>query len=561
MPTTSVPTTAMLDDLDLTSIQDEHIRQCIVMLLNLVEDLQQDNRALREENQRLRDEINRLKGEQGKPTIKAGTKPETTPPRDHSSERERHRPKAWTKGHKLEQITIDREEVLRVNPAILPPDAEFKGYEPVVVQDIRIQTDNVRFLKEKFYSASAGKTYLADLPPGYEGEFGPGIRAQVIVFSFACQMTEPKILEWLRQVGVQISEGQISNLLTKGHGRFHAEKDALYEAGLRGSPWQHLDDTGTRVNGQNYHCHIVDNPLHTTYLTTAAKDRLTVIDVLRNGQPRTFRLNEEALGYLEIAGVSGVTRQKLTHLTRDQELDAALLQHLLAEHLPKLGAQTRKWIVAATAVAAYHAQTEFPVVRLLICDGALQFTWVTEELALCWVHEGRHYKKLVPVVPLHRALLDDFLDDFWDFYAELLAYRQHPTPQERTRLAAAFDTLFTTVTGYRALDERIALTHAKKGSLLMVLEHPEIPLHNNPAELGARQRVRKRAISFGPRTSQGTKAWDTFMSLAATAKKLGVNFHQYIHDRISGANQIPSLASIIDERAKELNLGASWAPP
>jgi hypothetical protein len=51
------------------------------------------------------------------------------------------------------------------------------------------------------------------------------------------------------------------------------------------------------------------------------------------------------------------------------------------------------------------------------------------------------------------------------------------------------------------------------------------------------------------------------MSLAATAKKLGVNFYQYIHDRISGANQLPSLASIIDERAKELNLGASWADP
>jgi hypothetical protein len=28
----------------------------------------------------------------------------------------------------------------------------------------------------------------------------------------------------------------------------------------------------------------------------------------------------------------------------------------------------------------------------------------------------------------------------------------------------------------------------------MVLDHPEIPLHNNPAELGAHQQVRKRAI-------------------------------------------------------------------
>ena len=92
----------------------------------------------------------------------------------------------------------------------------------------------------------------------------------------------------------------------------------------------------------------------------------------------------------------------------------------------------------------------------------------------------------------------------------------------------------------------------------MVLAHPEIPLHNNPVELQARQRVRKRKISFGPRVAAGTRAWDTFMSLVATTRKLGVNFYRYIHDRISGANQIPQLSSIIEERAKEFNLGASW---
>jgi hypothetical protein len=48
------------------------------------------------------------------------------------------------------------------------------------------------------------------------------------------------------------------------------------------------------------------------------------------------------------------------------------------------------------------------------------------------------------------------------------------------------------------------------------------------------------------------------MSLAGTTKKLGVNFYRYIQDRVLGANQIPWLASIIEERAKELNLGASW---
>ena len=92
----------------------------------------------------------------------------------------------------------------------------------------------------------------------------------------------------------------------------------------------------------------------------------------------------------------------------------------------------------------------------------------------------------------------------------------------------------------------------------MVLDHPEIPLHNNPAELGARTRVRKRVVSFGTRTEDGTKAWDTFMSLSATAKKLGINFYSYLSDRISGAFKIPNLADVISQRAKEFDLAASW---
>jgi len=548
----------MLNDLDLSTIPDEGARQAIRELLNLVETLATENRALREENQRLRDEINRLKGEQGAPSIRPQTKPGAAPAPDHSSERERHVPKPRTRGRKVDQITIHHTRVLTIDPASLPPDAEFKDYVPTVVQDVRLETENICFLKEKFYSAAEGKTYLADLPAGYDGAFGPGLRALVLVLAHACQMTEPKIVAFLRHLGVLISDGMISNLLIRDQELFHTEKDAVYAAGLQSGPWQQIDDTATRVDGQNHHCHVVDNPVHTTYITTESKDRLTIIDVLRNGHSRTFRLNAEAFGYLEQAGVSAITRQKLTALPHDQDLDEASIKQLLDAHVPGLGVQTRKWILDATAVAAYHAQTHWPVVRLLICDGAGQFTWVSEDLALCWIHEGRHYKKLVPYLALHRTILDDFLEEFWDFYTELCAYREHPAPEERARLDVAFDTLFSRKTGYGALDERIALTRAKKTSLLLVLTYPEIPLHNNAAELAARQRVRKRDISFGPRSAAGAKAWDTFMSLVATTRKLGVDFYQYVHDRISGTNHIPPLADLIAERAKELNLGASW---
>lgn len=56
----------------------------------------------------------------------------------------------------------------------------------------------------------------------------------------------------------------------------------------------------------------------------------------------------------------------------------------------------------------------------------------------------------------------------------------------------------------------MANTLAKKDPLLLVLRYPELPLHNNAAELGVRQRVRKRGVSFGPRTQAGVRAWDTF---------------------------------------------------
>jgi len=546
----------MLDDLDLSAIQDERARALLVRLLNLIEDLSADLRAAQEEIQRLRDENNHLKGEQGKPTVK----PNTTPPdsTDHSSERERRQPTERVKRAKRGTITIDREQTLRIDRTTLPPDAEFKGYEDVVVQDLVIRTDNVLFHKEVFYAPSASQSYRAPLPRGYSGEFGPGVKALALVLYFGCLMSEAKIRELFVNVGIQIAEGTISNLLIKDQDAFHAEQDAVYQAGLRSSPWQHIDDTSTRVNGQNHHCQIVCNPLYTAYHTTAAKDRLTIIDVLRNGQPRTFRLNAEALGYLDQVHLSRITRQHLLQLPWEQDLDEATLERWLTDHLPHLGDQQRKWIGDALAVAAYHAQTEWPVVRLLVCDDAPQFTWVTADLALCWIHEGRHYKKLTPWVDVHRAALDDFLTDFWDFYDDLLAYRERPTASERVRLTAAFDTLCATETDYWALNDRIAKTRAKKAALLLVLAHPEIPLHNNPAELGARQRVRKRDVSFGPRTPEGATAWDTFMSLADTTRKLGVSFYHYIHDRVTGANQLPALADLIDARAHELNLGASW---
>ena len=543
--------------IDLTGIEDEKARAIIRLLLNLVEDLRGELKKAHQEIAYLREQLRLRPGGGGKPC----GHPESSPPQQtHSSEKERSEPKQRTRRAKLSEIRIDKEVKLDLDRATLPPDAEDKGYEAKVVQELRIATENVRFLRKKYYSASLGKTYLAPLPDGYCGEYGPNVKTLCVMFSHLCHMTEPKIGEWFANMGIVISAGQISHFLTQGHEAFHQEKEEIVEAGLNSSPWQHIDDTGTRVDGVNWHCQVICNPLYTAYFTTARKDRLTVIDVLRNQRERVFRLNDEAVVLLHQFGVSERTLKQLRHLRWERELSETELEDGLNQ-IPELAATARSRIVEASAIAAYHAEVGHPVVRLLICDDAKQFKLVTEELGLCWIHDGRHYKNLGPWLIYHRQLLDAFLKRYWDYYKELLCYRQQPSAAEAMRLSGGFDQLFSTVTGFAALDQRIAKTKANKGQLLMVLRHPEIPLHNNPAELGARGRVRKRVVSYGPRSENGAKAWDTFQTLLGTAKKLGVNFFHYLRDRIGGARQMPSLADLIHQRAKHLQLGASWESP
>ncbi len=95
---------------------------------------------------------------------------------------------------------------------------------------------------------------------------------------------------------------------------------------------------------------------------------------------------------------------------------------------------------------------------------------------------------------------------------------------------------------------------------MLVLEHPELPLHNNPAELGARTMVQRRQISYGTQNQTGTQAWDTFLSLVATTRKLGVSFIEYVRDRITQAGQIERLAKMIQDSATVELLGLSWHP-
>jgi hypothetical protein len=376
------------------------------------------------------------------------------------------------------------------------------------------------------------------------------LKANVIMLKFGYGMSEGKILELLHNSGIAISGGSISNILTGKGEELSSERDAIYQAGRESGSYQQTDSTGSRENGVNHHCHIMTNDFYTAYFTEAKKDRMTVLDVLRSKKPRKYLLNETTFDIMSYLRVSKPLISSLAELSSDRFMDeeeylAKLAAHLGSDRLEKYKGK----LLESAYLAAYRAKEP---IEALVCDDAPQYKLLALLVALCWVHEGRHYKKLNPLFKHHQKLLEKFISDFWALYHELLAYKQAPNPTKALELEAQFDALAATVTGHKDLDERIAKTRKKKESLLAVLKHPDLPLHNNQSELGARVEVRFRDVSLQTRSPKGTKAKDTFFTIIQTAKKLGVNPYSYIVDRVTKKFEMDSLANIIRSKVNSV---------
>ena len=532
-----------------SSLQEPHA-ETLPILTNLIEGLSEENEKLKIEIQKLRDENNRLKGEQGKPKFPG--KKGSGKGKNISSEKDRkqregkeEKPKS-----KKKDIPIDRTEICKVDPSILPADAEHRGYEPILVQEILITTDNVEYKKEIFFSPSENRFYVGELPTGIVGRFGPGIRSLVCTLKYVANMSQPKIKELLENCGVEISQSTISRILTNDETGFNQEKKDIFRAALEHTPYHQIDDTTVRVNGKNQYSQIFCNPLYTAFFTVPRKDRLTILDLLLCGRERTYRFDEKAFCLMADFKLSKKITDQLRDLTEDKEISETEMQLLLEKVFKKgKGKNTKTRIMEAAAIAAYHRQTDVPIIDILLADDAPQFKKIVEALALCWIHEGRHYNRLDPVVPCSVDALKDFKTRFWDFYGYLLKYKQNPSPETAAKLSIEFDELFSTKTIYDVLNDRIEKTMKKKDELLLVLEYPWLPLHNNDSELGARVEKRRQDVSLHTISEAGTTAKDAFLTIVQTAKKLGVNAFEYINDRVSKKFSMPALSDLIIERA------------
>jgi hypothetical protein len=505
------------------------VTPAVVFLLELCHEL-------REENQALRDENALLKGQKPKPKIK--------PSQLENRGKTKKRSKRGRRGKRSKTRNLEIHETIIIPPEEIPKGSRFKGYEDFTVQDIQIKLHNTRYRLER-WETPTGERLVCTLPPEVGGvHFGPAVRSFILYQHHHARVTQPLLLELLREWGIDISAGKLSAILIDDKEDFHAEKGALLRVGLQRSGHVNVDDTGARHRGKNGYCTHIGNELFAWFASTQSKSRINFLELLRAGQ-EDYVLNEEALEYMRVQKLpKGLIERFAAHDRRvsntKEEWEATL---------EELGITGKRHVRIATEGALLGSVLEHGVhpALAIISDDAGQFDVLLH--ALCWIHAERLFVKLVGFNDAQREALADVRTAIWDLYAGLKAYKVDPDDKKKVELEAQFDELCATTTCFASLNKALERMHRNKAELLLVLERPDIPLHNNLSENDIREYVTKRKISGSTRSDEGRRCRDTFASLKKTCRKNKISFWEYIQDRIFGTGRIEPLAAWIFEQA------------
>jgi hypothetical protein len=502
------------------------------LLARLVLDLQ-------ETVKQLKDEINRLKGQKSRPKFPPATLDKGNKGCGNS------KAKQETSDAPISGIKNIKHQEIVITPPNIPEGSRFKGYSDFHVEELNIEALKIKY-RLAVYETPSGEILRGRLPFNLNGKhFGPDLIAYCLDQYHGRCVTRPQLLEQLLGYGLDISSGELDNILIVDKEIFHEEKIAVFEAGIAHSNQLNTDDTGARHNGKNGVCTHIGSPLFCYFESTFSKSRTNFLEILR-GRHIDYILSEDALLYAFDQGISVKAQVKL-----DDHADKRFTDRKAwGRFLKKNGITSEKDQRIATE-AALLGSAIFHGLKsdmLIMSDAAGQFNVLIH--ALCWIHEERHYRKFISLSGEEKDLINGIRDAIWNLYEQLKDYKKTPRQELRKIIEEEFDGLFSCKTESSAINDLLKNTLSRRDGLLKVLDYPELMLHNNDSERDIREYVKKRKISGSTRSMLGRKARDTFASLKKTCKKLGVCFWDYLRDRIGKLGQIKPLSELIAEKAR-----------
>ncbi len=515
------------------------LRGLVGALVARVAELGAANAALKAESQTLRDEVARLKGLPPRPPLRPSGMEKATGAAGPGKGGKRSRRR---RGAKRDREAVTAEVVVKAAP---PPGSRFKGYQDILVREVRLSAEVVRYRRERWLTPF-GETVLAPLPAGIVGGFGPGLRRFLLVAHVQGQVTTERLVAVLAGIGIEISKRQVVRLLTSRLEDLIAEDREVLRAGLATARWVTVDDTAARHARQDGFTTRIGDDRFTAFRTGPSKSRQAFLSTLRAGHGE-YVISEAALAYMRGRALAGPVIEMLAaHPVKVFADEAAWKAHLAVLGLDRL-AVTPDPVRIATEGALWGTIQAHGLLpgTVIVSDDAGQFR--LGEHALCWVHAGRLVHKLVPTTDAQRRAIELTRTLIWWFHADLKAWQRDPCPRRAAALRARFERIFTRRTGHAVLDRLLARLHRRKAELLRVLQRPQIPLHTNASENDLRACVTKRKVSGGTMSEAGRTARDALLGLMKTCRKLGVSFYRYLGNRLHvfGTEPIPPLPDLI----------------
>lgn len=258
---------------------------------NVIELLLQMYQKQEERISRLEAEIARLKGQPKKPSFSSTNKQAS-----HAVTNLLKDKQTWHKSNKG-KLPVDHEEQLPEVDHCECGSTHFRTLRTTVkiVQGIILRRNNIAYHGRHKQCVNCGKKYKSILPRELQGiSFDHNLRSLLSYLKFACRMTYPLMHRMLIGIGIQISYGEINEILLSNGDTLQTAHKHLKTVGFSKSKHLQSDATGAKRKQKdgtiiNQYAQIVCNRLLSVFFITKKYNANTLNKLLgKSGRKKPF---------------------------------------------------------------------------------------------------------------------------------------------------------------------------------------------------------------------------------------------------------------------------------
>lgn len=431
----------------------------------------------------------------------------------------------------------ETQEVL-IKVTDVPDGARFKGYQEFKVQELSLIAKEIIY-KLEVWQCENGEVLRAKIPEELGGgHFGPILKS-VATNLYAQGLTQPALHDFLRGLGIDISTGQINNILLSEAAGFSSVSEEILKAGLEAASYIRTDDTGEKHQYKGAYCTHIGGKHFAYFKTTFSKSRGNFLKILLQGK-EGYHINEAMIWHLFQIGVE----DDILNLFEEHKGKTYRTPQGMRRLFNKIGLRGKKLYKQCleAGLVGFITATILKPGQVLLSDRAGQFALFDH--AGCWIHMERPLRKIVCTNEEIEEELKQVRERIWTLYRALKEAAL--TQIGREDVNRQYDALISIKTLSPEINGVIANFAAYRDEMLKALDHPGLPLHNNDSERDIRGVAKRRNLSGSTKSELGRKFRDSLLTIKQTCFRLGYSFWDYLQKWFKGAS--PDLSDLV--RAK-----------